>query len=41
MEIANLESFLGCLKLLVPSMGWCTHCEDDCPTVRDPDKGYM
>ncbi|CAL9184947.1 unnamed protein product [Musa hybrid cultivar] len=22
-------------------MGWCTHCDDDCPTVRDPDKGYI
>ncbi|CAL9119704.1 unnamed protein product [Musa textilis] len=41
MEIANLESFLGCLKLLVPSMGWCSHCVDDCPTIRDPDKGYI
>ncbi|CAL9094241.1 unnamed protein product [Musa acuminata var. zebrina] len=41
MEIANLESFLGCLKLLVPSMGWCTHCDEECPTVRDPDKGYI
>ncbi|WOL01895.1 transcription factor IIIB [Canna indica] len=22
-------------------MGWCSHCEDDCPTIRDPDKGYV
>ncbi|URE12119.1 hypothetical protein MUK42_24699 [Musa troglodytarum] len=22
-------------------MGWCSHCVDDCPTIRDPDKGYI
>ncbi|XP_018683419.1 uncharacterized protein LOC103987923 isoform X3 [Musa acuminata AAA Group] len=22
-------------------MGWCTHCAEECPTVRDPDKGYI
>ncbi|KAG0503829.1 hypothetical protein HPP92_003901 [Vanilla planifolia] len=22
-------------------MVWCSHCGDDCDTVRDPDKGYV
>ncbi|KAG6526212.1 hypothetical protein ZIOFF_016194 [Zingiber officinale] len=22
-------------------MGWCSHCDDECPIFRDPDNGYV
>jgi hypothetical protein len=43
----STQSFTDWYELITPgcvvpsAMIYCTHCADYCPSIKDPDKGYM